>query len=166
MIQNVPLFAGSGELAAVSTLERGWQSDLSLDEAVHLAARAASAGVENDLGSGSSVDVCVIAVDETAHTENPENHMSTALSGTTTTPFPGTRVWYLRGFRPEEQVSASGPEWERTLLEQAPAYTSKPAPGVPAHVKCIKKRKFGPIPELEQGKEQKPSVVLGCEGAA
>ena len=54
---------GSGSLAAMSVLENGYRDDLSLEDAKELIARAIHAGIFNDLGSGSNVDLCVITCD-------------------------------------------------------------------------------------------------------
>lgn len=54
---------GSGSLAAMAVFEAGWKKDLELHEATELVKNAISAGVFNDLGSGSNVDVCVITKD-------------------------------------------------------------------------------------------------------
>ena len=54
---------GSGSLAAMSVFETGWEDDMSEEEGVELVKRAILAGVFNDLGSGSNVDVCVIRTD-------------------------------------------------------------------------------------------------------
>lgn len=51
---------GSGSLAAMSVFETKWKSNLSKDDAVKLCSEAILAGIFNDLGSGSNVDVCVI----------------------------------------------------------------------------------------------------------
>ena len=51
---------GSGSLAAMSVFETQWRPKLTRDGAVELAATAIKAGIFNDLGSGSNVDVCVI----------------------------------------------------------------------------------------------------------
>lgn len=51
---------GSGSLAAMSVFESTWKPNLSRDEAVSLCSEAIKAGIFNDLGSGSNVDVCVI----------------------------------------------------------------------------------------------------------
>lgn len=51
---------GSGSLAAMSVFESTWKPNMTRDEAVSLAAEAIKAGIFNDLGSGSNVDVCVI----------------------------------------------------------------------------------------------------------
>lgn len=51
---------GSGSLAAMAVFESTWKKDLTKDEAVTLCAEAIEAGIFNDLGSGSNVDVCII----------------------------------------------------------------------------------------------------------
>ena len=55
---------GSGSLAAMSVFESTWKPNLNREEAVELAAEAIKAGIFNDLGSGSNVDVCVIEKDK------------------------------------------------------------------------------------------------------
>ena len=55
---------GSGSLAALSVLETQWKKDLKKEEAMELCADAIEAGIFNDLGSGSNVDICVL--EETA----------------------------------------------------------------------------------------------------
>ncbi|KZS90528.1 proteasome subunit [Sistotremastrum niveocremeum HHB9708] len=56
---------GSGSLAAMAVFESQWRPNLERDEATKLVAAAISAGIFNDLGSGSNVDVCVITKDKT-----------------------------------------------------------------------------------------------------
>merc|ERR1712224_921450 len=51
---------GSGSLAAMAVFETGWREDLSREEAVELVKNAIRAGIFNDLGSGSNVDITVI----------------------------------------------------------------------------------------------------------
>jgi 20S proteasome subunit beta 2 len=51
---------GSGSLAAMAVLESGFKDDMSEAEAVALVAAAIRAGVFNDLGSGSNVDITVL----------------------------------------------------------------------------------------------------------
>lgn len=51
---------GSGSLAAMSVFETGYREDMSEAEAVELVKEAILAGVFNDLGSGSNVDITVI----------------------------------------------------------------------------------------------------------
>jgi len=54
------LTSGSGSLAAMSVLEHNWKPNMELEEVKKLVYEAVSAGVFNDLGSGSNVDLCVI----------------------------------------------------------------------------------------------------------
>ncbi|EAS35718.3 proteasome component [Coccidioides immitis RS] len=55
---------GSGSLAAMSVFETMWTPNLNKDQAIALASEAIKAGIFNDLGSGSNVDVCVIEQDK------------------------------------------------------------------------------------------------------
>lgn len=54
---------GSGSLAAMAVFEAGYKDDMTEKEAVDLVDAAIQAGIFNDLGSGSNVDVCVIDKD-------------------------------------------------------------------------------------------------------
>lgn len=56
---------GSGSLAAMSVFETQWKPKLTEQEAIDLASNAIQAGIFNDLGSGSNVDVAVITKDKT-----------------------------------------------------------------------------------------------------
>lgn len=60
---------GSGGLAAMSMLERGYHNQLTLPEAITLVQSAIVAGIQNDLGSGSQVDLCIIRPDGSSHME-------------------------------------------------------------------------------------------------
>lgn len=55
---------GSGSLAAMAVFESTWKPNLTQDEAKNLVIKAISAGIFNDLGSGSNCDVCVIEKDQ------------------------------------------------------------------------------------------------------
>ena len=55
---------GSGSLAAMSVFEDRYKPDMGEEEAKELVADAIRAGIFNDLGSGSNVDVCVITKDK------------------------------------------------------------------------------------------------------
>jgi len=57
---------GSGGLAATAVLERGYTPNLTREQAVALVRDAVLAGIRNDLGSGSQVDLCVIGADGSA----------------------------------------------------------------------------------------------------
>lgn len=61
---------GSGSLAAMSVFETKWKPKLKREEAVSLASAAIQAGIFNDLGSGSNVDVCVITAEKTTLMRN------------------------------------------------------------------------------------------------
>lgn len=54
---------GSGSLAAMAVFESGYQEDMNEAAAIKLVRDAISAGVYNDLGSGSNVDVKIIRMD-------------------------------------------------------------------------------------------------------
>jgi len=55
---------GSGSLAAMSVFESGFKKDMERGEAEQLVRKAIRAGIFNDLGSGSNVDICVITKDK------------------------------------------------------------------------------------------------------
>lgn len=55
---------GSGSLAAMAVFESTWTKNCTKDEAVKVCSEAILAGIFNDLGSGSNVDVCVIEKDK------------------------------------------------------------------------------------------------------
>jgi 20S proteasome subunit beta 2 len=56
---------GSGSLAAMAVFEDRYKPDMNEQEAKELVADAIRAGIFNDLGSGSNVDVCVITKEKT-----------------------------------------------------------------------------------------------------
>lgn len=57
---------GSGSLAAMAVLESHWKPGMTRAEAMKLCADAIEAGIWNDLGSGSNVDLCVMEVGKDA----------------------------------------------------------------------------------------------------
>lgn len=62
---------GSGSLAAMSVFETKWREKaMTRDEAVALCSEAIQAGIFNDLGSGSNVDVAVMTKDKTTLLRN------------------------------------------------------------------------------------------------
>ncbi|XP_051185042.1 proteasome subunit beta type-7-B [Lolium perenne] len=72
---------GSGSLAAMSVFESRYKEGLTREEGIRLVADAICAGIFNDLGSGSNVDVCVITKGKTeylrTHQEpNPRTYAS------------------------------------------------------------------------------------------
>ena len=61
---------GSGSMAAMAMFETKWKADLTREGAVQLCSEAIEAGIFNDLGSGSNVDVCVITEQKTTLMRN------------------------------------------------------------------------------------------------
>ncbi|TFY50490.1 hypothetical protein EVJ58_g11029 [Rhodofomes roseus] len=59
-------------LAAMAVFEAGWRPNMERAEALDLVTTAVSAGIFNDLGSGSNVDACVITA---SHTEMLRNYV-------------------------------------------------------------------------------------------
>ena len=51
---------GSGGLAAMAVIESRFRSDISLQEGIQMVKEAIVSGIQNDMGSGSQVDLCVI----------------------------------------------------------------------------------------------------------
>lgn len=62
---------GSGSLAAMAVFEQAWTPKMTREAAIELVCEAIEAGIWNDLGSGSNVDVCII---EPHGTENLRNY--------------------------------------------------------------------------------------------
>ena len=56
---------GSGSLAAMAVFEAKYREDLDEKEAIEMVNEAIQAGIFNDLGSGSNVDICVLTKDKT-----------------------------------------------------------------------------------------------------
>jgi 20S proteasome subunit beta 2 len=54
---------GSGSLAAMAVFERFYKPNMEKQDAINLVAEAIKAGIFNDLGSGSNVDVTIITKD-------------------------------------------------------------------------------------------------------
>jgi 20S proteasome subunit beta 2 len=61
---------GSGSLNAMAIFEAKWKKDLDRNSAIELVSEAIQAGIFNDLGSGSNVDVTVITKNETTVLRN------------------------------------------------------------------------------------------------
>jgi len=63
---------GSGSLAAMSVFESRWKPDMNEEDGKKLVRDAIAAGIFNDLGSGSNVDLCVIRKGSTEYFRNYE----------------------------------------------------------------------------------------------
>jgi len=68
---------GSGSLAAMAVFEAYYRLNLELEEAKSLVVRAVSAGIFNDLGSGSNVDLLILGKD--GHVESLRNYRTENL---------------------------------------------------------------------------------------
>ncbi|XP_023266317.1 proteasome subunit beta type-7-like [Seriola lalandi dorsalis] len=55
------VFKGSGSLAAMAVFEDRYKPDMEEEDAKRLVRDAIAAGIFNDLGSGSNIDLCVIS---------------------------------------------------------------------------------------------------------
>lgn len=63
---------GSGSLAAMSVFESRWKPDMTEEEGMKLVRDGIAAGIFNDLGSGSNVDLCIIRKGDTKYLRNYE----------------------------------------------------------------------------------------------
>jgi len=63
---------GSGSLAAMAVFESGWKANMEREDALSLVKAAISAGIFNDLGSGSNIDACIITANQTEMLRNVE----------------------------------------------------------------------------------------------
>jgi len=92
---------GSGSLAAMAFFEARWAPNLSKAEAIELVVSAIEAGIFNDLGSGSNVDVAIIEKDKTEMLRNYRKPNERALKEASYIPRSGATavtkemVWQL-----------------------------------------------------------------------
>lgn len=63
---------GSGSVPAYGVLESGFNDDLTLEQAQHLAVNAIKAGILYDQGSGSNVDFVILRQNKTDYFRNYE----------------------------------------------------------------------------------------------
>jgi len=72
-VDSVPFVTlGSGSLAAMTVLEAHYKPEMTIDEGKRLVQEAIRAGIFNDLGSGSNVDLCVIESGKVDYLRNYE----------------------------------------------------------------------------------------------
>ncbi|KAI9058915.1 proteasome subunit [Trametes sanguinea] len=93
---------GSGSLAAMAVFEAKWRPNMERAEALDLVCAAISAGIFNDLGSGSNVDACVITA---SHTEMLRNFVK-----------PNERVQKERSYQFRRGTTAIKKEEIRSLV--------------------------------------------------
>ena len=61
---------GSGMLAAMAVLEGGWKDKMSEEDAKKLVRDAITAGIVNDMGSGSNVDLAILKPNDSIEVSN------------------------------------------------------------------------------------------------
>ncbi|KAI0764143.1 20S proteasome subunit [Trametes elegans] len=93
---------GSGSLAAMAVFEAKWKPNMDRADALDLVCAAISAGIFNDLGSGSNVDACVITA---SHTEVLRNFVK-----------PNERVQKERSYQFRRGTTAVKKEEVRSLV--------------------------------------------------
>lgn len=105
---------GSGSLAAMAVFESRYQEDMDEAAAIELVRDAIRAGIFNDLGSGSNVDITVIkkdgSVDKKRTYEEAAGRASTYRAAfqrpTKLTPPPGTTFVIEESFKPHKKKVA------------------------------------------------------------
>eukprot|EP01038_Epipyxis_sp_PR26KG_P006995 gene6995-9559_t len=102
---------GSGSLAAMSVFESRYTEDLEEDQAILLVRDAIRAGIFNDLGSGSNVDITVIKKDGTSRFRTYENAAGSAETykakfqrPAKLTPPPGTTFVIEKSYKPHKAI--------------------------------------------------------------
>jgi 20S proteasome subunit beta 2 len=105
---------GSGSLAAMSVFETRYKEDMTEEEGVILVRDAIRAGIMNDLGSGSRVDITIIRKDDVTRTRTYENtagdasdYKSKYVRPSKMTPPAGTTMVIEESFRPHKQPPSS-----------------------------------------------------------
>ncbi len=108
---------GSGSLAAMAVFETRYTEDMEEDKAVELVRDAIRAGIFNDLGSGSNVDVTVIRKNEVAKFRTLENaagdakdYRSQYTRPSKLTPASGTTFVISESFTPHKNATAAAPQ--------------------------------------------------------
>ncbi|THH08275.1 hypothetical protein EW145_g2806 [Phellinidium pouzarii] len=103
---------GSGSLAAMAVFESSWRPNMERQEALNLVVTAISAGIFNDLGSGSNVDACVITKDHTETLRNYRRPNERAQKENTYKFRRGTTAWTkesVRSFVVDETTTPMAP---------------------------------------------------------
>merc|ERR1711991_317625 len=88
---------GSGSLAAMAVFEADYKKDMTREEAIALVSRAIRGGIFNDLGSGSNVDICVIASPDAE--ESPSDAATTTKGGVTVDYLRNHQLFWERPYR-------------------------------------------------------------------
>ncbi|KAL7752427.1 proteasome core particle subunit beta 2 [Sorochytrium milnesiophthora] len=99
---------GSGSLAAMAIFEKEWRENMNRQEAIDLVKEGIRAGIFNDLGSGSNVDVVVIEADSAPVAPAAQSAAAPAAV-TPVRPAPKIKVDVLRNYEtPNERGQREG----------------------------------------------------------
>ncbi|KAF5373591.1 hypothetical protein D9758_000803 [Tetrapyrgos nigripes] len=104
---------GSGSLAAMAVFESSWRPNMPREDALQLVKDAISAGIFNDLGSGSNVDACIITANHTEMLRNVEMPNQRVQKERTYVFRRGTTAWKkesIRNLVVSEETTALGAE--------------------------------------------------------
>jgi len=104
---------GSGSLAAMAVFESGWVPNMSREAALELVKHAISAGIFNDLGSGSNIDACIITANQTEMLRNVEMPNQRVQKERTYVFRRGTTAWKTENIRSlivKEEITPIGGE--------------------------------------------------------
>lgn len=107
---------GSGSLAAMAVFESRYTEDMEEEAAIHLVRDAIRAGIFNDLGSGSNVDVTVIRKESVTRLRTYETAAGSASDykakyprPAKLTPPPGTTFVIEESFKPHKKSTTAVP---------------------------------------------------------
>lgn len=118
---------GSGSLAAMAVFETRYTEDLAEQPAIDLVRDSIRAGIFNDLGSGSNVDITVIRRDGTVSrlrtyenaAGNADTYRAQYQRVAKLTPPPGTTFVIEESFKPHKKTAAKKTESESTASASA-----------------------------------------------
>jgi 20S proteasome subunit beta 2 len=100
---------GSGGLAAMAVIESRYRNNINLHEGIQIVKQAILSGIQNDMGSGSQVDLCIIT---TAESSKEPGNGSDKIKVVTN---------YTRAAVPEEKIPRGevNPEAGETNMKKA-----------------------------------------------
>lgn len=93
---------GSGGLAAMAVIESRYRSDITLQQGIEIVKEAILSGIQNDMGSGSQVDLCIITTTNNQQTLEANGHDEQEKPGSSVRVFSN----YMRAVVPEQELPA------------------------------------------------------------
>ena len=99
---------GSGGLAATAIMEAQYKEDMTEEEAKQVCMNAIEAGIYNDEGSGSNVDICVIKKNKATVYRNIKSDNHKVYSKPGGYKFAADRVEVLKEYKHKIEVSDGG----------------------------------------------------------